>query len=489
MQPRADTQPDGTLACTGSAVLGGGPCRWSEVPHKGTMRLRRSGSKFFLEHLVSGEVAALPEGHSWELHLHGDKMFASSPTHNPLWCTKLLKTSLWAKSGRILVFGKAMLADSRDLNVWLDEAVQQRRAICINMQVPVGSGQTAHLPVKGYALVLPRAGARVFVEAKKIAEFVASGVRNKSSWFRQGLRRHWISSLGRRFAVPIDHIIPGSSGVAVVGAPSDIAVHNCSLSTSALLLLLCLWVTLFTKVDRVNSALGVILALVMMLPQQCSICIEMEAHAGTHIAQSIQVELCSGNLGPCVELQPTMRELVHTWPFKSVRLHLLPSLLAGQFDHILAKVFVGVAAELDKLLATSKPPEPIDLLSMGQHEVGPVDPELREAVGRLTRNRYQIGAFAKVMKSKLLTHDARVDHMEQTRYWLAARRAMSEASTVALTTDATRFSKQDWNCGTVCNVSTKQFAWLQPVAAQQPGGMTIDHKGHSRVFDHGVLRS
>ena len=95
--------------------------------------------------------------------------------------------------------------------MWLDEAIQQRKAICINMEVPLGAGQVAYLSVKGYHLVLPRAGARIFVEVKKIAEFVATGVRDKSNWLRQGLRRSWIGVMASRFGVQVDHFIPGSS--------------------------------------------------------------------------------------------------------------------------------------------------------------------------------------------------------------------------------------------------------------------------------------
>jgi len=468
MEPIAEAHPEGTVAQPSSGIAQCTPCAWSEVSHKGSIRLRRCGSKFFLQHLLTGEVAALPEGHVWDLHLSGEKMFASSPTHDSLWCTSLLRTSIWARHGRILIFGKAMLANKQDLSMWLDEAIQQRKAICINMEVPLGAGQVAYLSVKGYHLVLPRAGARIFVEVKKIAEFVATGVRDKSNWLRQGLRRSWIGVMASRFGVQVDHFIPGSSGVKGGVATSDIEVHNSSCSTSALLLLLCLWAKLFaTKADRLNCILAIILALVKKLPQQCNISIEVEACDGSNAVREIQVALQGHTLGPCAELQPTMREFAHMWPFKPAPLHMLPRIISVEFDWVLAKIFVGVAAELDKHLLTLKPPEPTDLLCLCQNEgAGGVDPDLRHAVGKLGRNRYRLGAFAKTFNAKACAHDARVDHMEQSRYWLAARRVMANATTVAMTTDGTRFSKKDWNCGTVCNVTEQQFAWIQPVAIQ-----------------------
>lgn len=94
-----------------------------------------------------------------------------SPTADPRWCAYLLKTSLWEHNGRIKVFGGGLLGDEGDLNIWLDELVEKRQVIRVDLRIPVFSGRWSDMQLKVYNLGLPREGARIFWELKRVAEF------------------------------------------------------------------------------------------------------------------------------------------------------------------------------------------------------------------------------------------------------------------------------------------------------------------------------
>lgn len=154
---------------------------WEEVPHTGLYMLRRCEHACFVQHLVAGETARLPDGAPWELHLAGSSMFVASAAGQTLWCTSLIRTCLWKKGGRVLLYAKGLLANGGDLSEWLDELADRREVLRVCVQAPAGQGRFADIDMKVYRLSLPLPGASILWEVKRLAEFVAVRISDKSA--------------------------------------------------------------------------------------------------------------------------------------------------------------------------------------------------------------------------------------------------------------------------------------------------------------------
>ena len=76
----------------------------------------------------------------------------------------LLRTSVWKKDGRILVYGKGLGAGGADFKMYYDEAMEKRRAVQVDLNVRLSpaSRHTGKVAAKVYVVSLLRDGARRF---------------------------------------------------------------------------------------------------------------------------------------------------------------------------------------------------------------------------------------------------------------------------------------------------------------------------------------
>lgn len=443
----------------------------TEVSHDGLYQLRKFGNTFSIEHVVTGERAPLPLGCAWSLCYSEGRAFVSSQEGVSLWCADLLVTSLWAQGSgkRVKVYGKGLLDNGLDLNMWMDDLVEQRHIVRVDLPVPVGCGNFVHLAMKVYYLVLPRSGARVFWEVKRVAEFVASHAADKASWFRQGLRRSWAPAIVSHFGIPESHFVTGSSGVKSDVDLTGLFATQASLSTAALLAL-CAWWTVHAKKDSmVKGSVAVIEGFVSLLPNRFCVGVELPQVVLGHgeAVHIYEVMVHDRHLQPCAELVPMTGDVgMGVWPRTAFRLSLVAIFMPKGLERVLGALFRGLAARIDEVAAGLRPAATADLVAICTSRGNAIDPDMRAAVANTGRNAYKVSAFAKSFKAGVGVHYSKVDHMERQRYWLASRRCMSTATTHAISTDATRFSKKDWNCGTICNVAEGRYAWLQPMVGQ-----------------------
>ena len=61
-----------------------------EVPHDGLFELQRYGEKTRLRHIVTGEIAPLPDGSVWKIALNGKYAFVHADNASALRANKLL---------------------------------------------------------------------------------------------------------------------------------------------------------------------------------------------------------------------------------------------------------------------------------------------------------------------------------------------------------------------------------------------------------------
>lgn len=237
------------------------------------------------------------------------------------------------------------------------------------------------------------------------------------------------------------------------------------MSTFATLVLAGLWSATQTSERVAKSAMGIFEAFLRMLPKEFVLGIEI-SEGDSSCACSVkvvEVRIVSGELLACPELQPSRPSDSMMWPQMPMRLCLVMRLLPKEFAPVQAGVLRGLARLVDDIARKLRPAGTLDLLAMCNSTGNSIDPDLRSAVGKLGRNSYRMGMAAKNLQVRVGAHYSGVDHAEQQRYWLASRKCMTRGSTHALTVDATRFSKYDWNCGLICNVDEQRFAWIQPV--------------------------
>lgn len=182
-----------------------------EALHTGLYRFRKMGCGYSVKHIVTGEQAGLPDRHEWQLALDGSRMYVFvSPTADPRWCADLLKTSLREHNGRIKVFGGGVLGDDGEMNIWLEEEAAGHLGGLVHSGLFAREG-VGHA-VEALHPCLPRAGARVFWELRRVAEFVAHNMADKAEWLRKGLRRSWAPGLETQYCAPQTHSMSGHSG-------------------------------------------------------------------------------------------------------------------------------------------------------------------------------------------------------------------------------------------------------------------------------------
>lgn len=210
-----------------------------------------------------------------------------------------MKTSLWEHNGRIKVFGGGLLGDEGDLNIWLDELVEKRQVIRVDLRIPVFSGRRSDMELKVYNLGLPRDGARIFWELKRVAEFVARNMADKAEWLRKGLRRSWVPGLVTQYCVPQAHFVSGHSGVKGGIGLTGAFASQCSCSTLAMLSLLAWWSTHSKYEDMVKCSLSILEGFARRLPTKVALPIEFvqEGGEGGPMLVTYQAEVEGGILG------------------------------------------------------------------------------------------------------------------------------------------------------------------------------------------------
>ena len=92
-----------------------------------------------------------------------------------------------------------------------------------------------------------------------------------------------------------------------------------------------------------------------------------------------------------------------------------------------------------------------------------IDPQVKGLVGSLGRSASRTFKFCKALRLRVGSNAAREQSHRRTRYWLATRQSMATGTAWATSLDAKGFSGKDWQCGPICNVGTRKFAWMPPV--------------------------
>ena len=244
-----------------------GSLKLRELSHKGFYRLCVKNSVYFVEHIITNESRPLPRGHCWSLELHDDCMFAYAETHDPIWVSSIMKTSLWASSeDRVLLYGKGLGEGGNDTKEWLDEFTNKLKVDIIELTLDHNGNCLGRPSVKVYVFALPREQAHVFWEVQSLGLLMGSGSVDVQQWLRQAMRRTWMPALERRFNVHPDHRIQGRVGMRTSDGGMDSCCHKTSLSTAALLLLVCHWMCSFTVEGQQQMACSVLRALLLHLP-------------------------------------------------------------------------------------------------------------------------------------------------------------------------------------------------------------------------------
>ena len=257
--------------------------------------------------------------------------------------------------------------------------------------------------------------------------------------------------------------IQGRVGMRNIEAGTGPSCHRTSVSTASLLLLACHWMCCLALAGQ-QMAEAIIIALLLHLPSMCNIMIAVTKPMPNTTAAMCEVSVNRGVLLPSPMLQEAMPDMGGSkWPFAPVVLQDLAKALPAKYDWLLSEVMHGVARVMDVGLRQRGAIRDTDIVALAESSQFFVDPDVKLAFNALGRNPYSSSRAAKTLKAKTGAHTSRFDHECQTRYWLASRRAMTPSTTWAVSVDATRFSKKDWQCGHICNVDTQQYAWMQPV--------------------------
>ena len=267
-----------------------------------------------------------------------------------------------------------------------------------------------------------------------------------------------------RFEVAEDHFVSGTNGNPGGLRTEGLVVHNASMSTSGLVAVLSLWSQSLGNADMIRRTLAVLRSLVKLLPSRCTLVLEQPVPnvVGPLVIQEIKVEVIDGVLQPCPALQPQMQFFPHLWPHTATECIMLPRHFGKRYDCILGQLFRAFGKRLESVVSAMGLAEASSLLALCRQPGQNIDIDVQVAVGRLSRNTFRLGVYAKTLQKHVGAHNIKIDCREQIRYWMATRKAMVTSTTHALTTDATRF-KLDINAGLMCNITTGTFGWAPPM--------------------------
>eukprot|EP00971_Amphidinium_carterae_P046587 917635-Amphidinium_carterae.4 len=218
----------------------------SEASHAGMFRLVRMAGRSYLQHILSLDTQPLAENEEWQLHLQGQHGYVWNRKGEARWIKDITTTFVFKNAlNRMFMWKKPSVAGSHHMYEWLDEIAHKHLPKQVQFALELEGHVVASFQGKVYLWKLPRSKGFMFRELASLAKAVAVHCLDASNWMRQGLRRAWLPALFNKLGVAQDDFIAGrvgQRGQHVDSAQADFPVHQNSLSTAALLLVVRMWV-------------------------------------------------------------------------------------------------------------------------------------------------------------------------------------------------------------------------------------------------------
>lgn len=436
----------------------------AELPQKSMYKLMKCGGVYYVEHIITGEKKALPEGYIWSLGDRADRVFAWAHGVESIWMGDFLRSSLWLQHERVMLSFRAEGGEPSSV-MWLDDVSKQFTIGTVKIEIKLDDVNTKVVQPKYYAFSLPRRGARVFIELNYFKELVAVGSQQKCDKFiRDGLRLRWRPWLQKICGVPDDHFLQGSSGLRRGTVLADFLIHQNAVSVSALLKLAFHWGAVLANPSARLQACRLMQALLVLLPKDCKVVV-LQNIDDSEDPSWVEVSVIDGVLAPSPELQQQWSgDYRGLWPFAPLSVLELPCALRPLND---AKIGFNV---LDALARTIEVPitkmtcsniQLVQRLSCQDNYY--LDPHMKRLTAAMGRNVFRTSSFTKSLALRVQSNATRERTLERGRYWMSTRKAMSSGTTWAIAPDATRFAGKDWQCMPVCSVDNQLYAWAPPV--------------------------